>query len=197
MSIQPDLPGQKHISHAHRGRSLEDLLDRTHAKYEREKKASIEKNPVEWRYTDKNKYDYLCQNSKFDVVARTNTGRYLVRKKSDVDYSGVVAPVGRFFTFDAKETAVKNFSLQGLEKHQLETLEAKDRIGALAGLMVYFSSLNRLFFLHVKFVREAEDARLFKRGAKSIPLKTFEEIGREIPTRGDVADWYSVLFGEK
>jgi Penicillin-binding protein-related factor A, putative recombinase len=192
---QPTLPGTNRANHAHLGRNLEDLLDRTHSVYAVQKKANIEKNPVEWVYTSQSQYNTL-RNNRADIVAVTNNARYIKRKKSDVDYAGVVAPSGRFITFDAKETTGKSFPLSNVAEHQIQTLLKKAECGALAGLMIYFSDLDRLFFLEIDYVDAANIEMLYKKGRKSIPLADCIDLGTEIPIHGNLADWYSVLFAK-
>lgn len=188
---QPTLPGQKTISHAHLGRDLEDLLSRTHETYKIQNVADIEKNPVEWRYCGKSEYDKLSA-ARADLVAVTNNGRYIKRVKSDVDFAGVAK--GRFVTFDAKETVDKNLALSRIQDHQLRTLLQKERCGGIAGLMILFSSLDRLFFVSASIVDRATIEMLYKRGRKSLSLVDCEVKGKEIPIKNNMVDWLKILL---
>ncbi|HEY8560474.1 MAG TPA: Holliday junction resolvase RecU [Pyrinomonadaceae bacterium] len=188
---QPNLPGAKSANHAHLGRDLEDLLSRTHEYYRARGMADMEKNPVEWKYISKFEYDKL-KAARADIVAVTNNNRYIKRVKSDVDFAGV--GYGRYFTFDAKETAEKNLPLSRVAEHQLRTLLKKEQCGGVAGLMILFSSVNRLFFVPASVVDAATVEMLYKKGRKSLSLDDCVAKGKEIQIAGNLADWLKVLF---
>ena len=180
-------------NHAHLGKNLEDLLNRTHAIYLKQKRGKIEKNPVEWRYTSESQYRALA-NGYGDIVAITNRRRFIKKVKSDVDFSGHIG--GKFVIFDAKETSVKNLPLSAVTEAQLRTLREHQECGSVSGLMVMFSALNRLFFITAAIVDMATIAMLYKKGPKSIPLVDFESFGVEIPIVGNLADWAGVFERE-
>lgn len=189
--MQQNLPGTKHISHAHLGRDLEDLLKRTHAVYRAKNLADIEKNPVEWTYTAKSQYDALKSNVSHDLVAVTNTKRYIKKVKSNIDFSGVAK--GKFAGFDAKQTKEKSLPLKHIQPHQLENLLKKEKCGGIAGFMILFSSLNRLFFVSASVVDAAVIEMLYKKGRKSLSFSDCEQRGKEIEIKGNLADWLAVL----
>jgi len=190
---QQNLPGTKHQSHAHRGATLEDLLSRTHEYYRARNLAQIEKQAVEWRYTGLSEYNNLAVKSG-ELCAKTNTGRYIKKVKSDVDFVGIIAGCGRFVCFDAKQTAEKSLPLSNVADHQIRTLLQKERCGAVSGLMILFSSLNRLFFVPAAVVDAAIIEMLYRKGRKSLSLADCIEKGREIEIKGNLADWLRVLL---
>lgn len=170
------------------------MLERSHEVYATQKLAAMQRNPSEWKYTGPAAFDKM-KNHHQDLVARTNTGRYLQRVKSTVDFSGVAA--GRFVTFDAKQVSRLNFPLSDLPPHQLARLTFAEQCGALSGLMIHFTSLRRTFFVSASYVELVNNQMNFFDGKKSISLSDCEENGVEIP-RSPIAecDWFAVLIKE-
>lgn len=193
MSRQANLPGLTRADHGGLGKDFEAALDATHHLYRVQKRADIERNPVEWRYIGKAEFDKLSQISALRPnLAQTLDGRCIQRVKSDVDYGG--GGNGRFFKFDAKDTRGKSIPLANFKPHQIQNLAQSERCGNLAGFMLRFSDLNRVFFLKASFVEKADDAARFQRGArKSIALAACEQFGFEIPVSARLVDWLPVL----
>jgi recombination protein U len=184
-------------NHANLGKIFEKILERTHQVYTLKRLADIDKNPIEWRFTSKSQYDVL-RYQRADLVAITNTGRYIKRVKSDIDFSGTAKMSdgrGISIHFDAKEITRKSFPLANVQAHQVERLLSKQQCGAIAGLMIRFSDLERIFFVSATVVDAAMTAMLCQRGSKSIPLIDCEQKGIEIPnTKLTDCDWHSVLI---
>ncbi len=191
--VQPTLPGTSHVSHSNLGKDFEAMLNRTHHFYAVNKLASVEKNPVEWRYIGFSEYNKL-KTSRGELVAITNTNRYIKKVKSDVDYCGVFG--GRFITFDAKQTKESSLPLGNIAEHQIQTLLSKERAGGISGLMIYFSEKGRCFFVPASIVDAANIEMLYKKGRKSLSVDLCAAKGREIPVTHNLVDWLKVLIEE-
>lgn len=86
-------------------------------------------------------------------IIMTNKG--LTPMQSTVDFVGTL-PNGRFIAFDTKETKVKTrFDLKNIKQHQLEYLEAIDKLGGVAFFMVWFKEVykDEAFIIYPKFIR--------------------------------------------
>lgn len=179
-------------NHTHLGREFERMLEQAHAVYAVKKMADVKKNPVEWKYISKSGYDKM-KHYRQDFVAQTNTGRFIMRVKSNIDFSGVAG--GRHVMFDAKQVSRMNFPLADLPEHQLRTLLFSERCGAISGLMIYFSTYKRTFFVPAGYVDRVGTQMLVKGGKKSISLSDCGENGTEIPKTAMIeCDWLSVLI---
>lgn len=180
------------VNKSNLGKEFEAMLERSHAVYATQRIAAMQKNPSEWKYTGPMAYDKMKNHPK-DLVARTNTGRYLTRVKSTIDFSGVAG--GRFVTFDAKQVSRLNFPMSDLPPHQLATLTFAEQCGAISGLMIHFASLGRTFFVSASYVELVNNQMNFAGGKKSISLADCEENGVEIPRSPVVeCDWFGVLI---
>lgn len=179
------------VNKAHLGREFEQMLEQAHEVYATQRIASVRKHPVEWRYTSGAAYDKMSGHRQ-DLVARTNTGRYLTRVKSNIDFSGVAA--GRHVAFDAKQVSRLNYPLDNLPEHQLNTLLAVAECGAIAGLMIYFSTYERAFFVPANYVDRCCKEMAFGVGKKSISLADCEQNGTEIKSSPLIQfDWFAAI----
>lgn len=177
--------------HANLGKNFEADLERTHHFYAISKKASIERNPEEWRYTSASQYAKMAQKAP-TITARTANGLYLVKVRSDVDYSGVV--LGRAIAFDAKQIQGKSFPLGNLTEGQLRKLMAMDAAGAIAGIMIRFTDAGgRVFFIPAKVLDEVTIKMLYRGGRRSLALADCEERGIEIPTSKNLINWLPAI----
>lgn len=168
------------------------MLERSHEVYATERVASMQRNPSEWKYTGPAAFEKMRTHHQ-DLVARTNTGRYLQRVRSTVDFSGVAG--GRFVTFDAKQVSRLNFPLSDLRPHQLTTLCFAEQCGAISGLMIHFTTYRRTFFVPAGYVEQVWNAMTSADGKKSISLAECGENGIEIPSSALVeCDWFGVLI---
>lgn len=186
--FQQNLPGTKHVSHANLGKNFETMLSKTHAEYAARKLAQIDQNPLQWVYINESQFRTFA-DSTYEIVAKTNRGNFLKKAKSNIDFSGVIAPHGKAVHFDAKQTKGKSFPLSNLQKHQLDTLIGKEQLGAVAGIMLYFSELNRVFFVRAKILDAAFIEMLYKGGRRSLSLAQCEENAVEIDVKGYFVDW--------
>lgn len=154
------------ISKARRGMSLEDDLNKTNSYYLDVDRAVIFKKPtpiqvVEVSYPSRNK-------------ARITEAYY--RQASTTDYNGVYK--GLPIDFEAKETVNKtSFPLAKLHKHQLDHLINVHRHGAVAFLLIRFSSLDETYLLMVKSLMQY----LSDNDRQSIPYAWIKNEGMFIP----------------
>jgi recombination protein U len=127
------------ISKARRGMSLEDDLNKTNSFYLDVDRAVIFKKPTPIQVVE---VSYPARNK-----AKITEAYY--RQASTTDYNGVYK--GLAIDFEAKETVNKtSFSLAKLHKHQLDHLINVHRHGALAFLLIRFSSLNETYLIMVQ-----------------------------------------------
>ncbi|MFI3173574.1 MAG: Holliday junction resolvase RecU [Bacillota bacterium] len=107
---------------------------------------------------------------KIDPNNGTITQAYF-EKHSTVDYIGVAQGVA--ICFDAKETANKSLPLKNIHAHQIEFMQAFQKQGGLAFLLVHFTTLDKYFLLPIEsLVMYYETAN--QGGRKSIPLEAFD-----------------------
>lgn len=179
-------------SKANLGREFESMLERTHEVYAAQNLAQIKKHPVEWKYTSYDAFEEM-RTYRQDIVARTNTGRYIARIRSYIDFSGVAK--GRFIAFDAKQVSRFNFPMVDLRSHQLQRLVAAEQCGGIAGLMIRFTTYQRIFFVPATYVDQVNTDMVKNGGKKSISLTDCEANGVEIPPTNDIeCDWFRALI---
>lgn len=197
MSFQETLPGVKHVSHSNLGEGFEDELNAVHRFYLLNAVVDVVKNPNAWDFArDKFywKYKKIYEDGGREA-ARTGDGRFLMRVYSEVDYSG------GGFIFDAKETKQNKFPFSMVHDQQVHRLRQSARCGSRAGLMIKFSSLDRVFFVPIEAFSKkyerwlAQSAVRAKAGTASLSITECEEIGKEIfrSKHNQLWDWYSVL----
>ncbi|HEV7700208.1 MAG TPA: Holliday junction resolvase RecU [Pyrinomonadaceae bacterium] len=178
-------------AHANLGREFEQMLERSHEVYADRGLAQIKKHPVEWKYTSFEAFRQLSTHRQ-DLVAKTNTDRYIARIRSYVDFSGVAK--GRFIAFDAKQVSRYNFPLVDLRSHQLTRLVSSEQCGGIAGLMIRFTSYQRIFFVPAAYVDQVNNA-MADGGKKSISIDDCVAHGTEIHRApGIEVDWHRALI---
>jgi recombination protein U len=153
-------------SKARRGMSLEDDLNKTNSFYLDVDRAVIFKKPTPIQVVE---VSYPARNK-----AKITEAYY--RQASTTDYNGVYK--GLPIDFEAKETVNKtSFSLAKLHKHQLDHLINVDRHGAVAFLLIRFSTLDETYLIMVKslilFLKEHD--------RQSIPYSWIKDEGMLIP----------------
>lgn len=154
------------ISKAGRGMSLEDDLNMTNSFYLDVDRAVIFKKPTPIQVVG---VSYPSRNK-----AKITEAYY--RQASTTDYNGVYK--GLPIDFEAKETVNKtSFPLAKLHRHQLDHLINVYRHGAVAFLLIRFSSLNQTYLIMVeslmKFIKEND--------RQSIPYDWIKKEGMFIP----------------
>ena len=156
---------QKNRSYANRGAFLERIIDMANNKYRNAGVADIRKVPTPVQIT----------STKGQMV----TGRK--EKATWVDYSGVYN--GRAIIFDAKQTSEMSFPLKNISHHQYELLKSWSEKGAVAFLIVYFSSKDKYYYLPFTLLNYAWK-RAENGGRKSIAYSEFEECATEVKSKG-------------
>ncbi|MGL4736278.1 MAG: Holliday junction resolvase RecU [Cellulosilyticaceae bacterium] len=101
-------------------------------------------------------------------------------QKSTVDYIGIVQGVS--ICFDAKETTKESLPIANVHEHQIQFMEAFEKQGGVAFLIVYFKRYERYFYLQFELLKRFYDAAQVG-GRKSIPYSAFAE-AYEIPIEG-------------
>ena len=152
-----------------RGSTLEELINRTNEKYQENGLALIQKIPTS------------ITPIKIDKDERHITLAYF-DQKSTVDYIGAVQ--GLPVCFDAKECAVDTFALANIHEHQVRFMEAFEKQGGVAFILIFYSHRNEFYYLplaHLKYFWDrAKDG-----GRKSF---RYEELNPEyfLPKRSSV-----------
>jgi recombination protein U len=153
------------INYGNRGMDLEEDLNISNEYYRETDIAIIYKKPtpITINHVDyPNRKDAVITKAKFKIPSTT-------------DYNGIYK--GKYIDFEAKETANKtSFPLANIHEHQIEHLRRIVKHGGIGFIIVYFSSLNRLFLLMAEDLFDYID----NNDRKSIPLSYFEEKAKEM-----------------
>jgi len=115
-----------------RGSTLEEMINRTNAKYAEQGLAVIQKIPTP------------ITPVKMDSGTRQITLAYF-EQKSTVDYIGAIQ--GYPVCFDAKECATETFSLQNIHEHQVEFMKRFEAQGGIAFFLIYYTQKEILYYL--------------------------------------------------
>lgn len=127
-----------------RGSTLEEMINMTIDVYREKGLALVQKIPTPItpvRIDDKTKQITLAY----------------FQQQSTVDYIGVVQQIP--ICFDAKECAKDTFPLMNIHKHQVEFMKDYEKQGGLSFLIVYYTHLNRMFYVPFKDI-----IRFYERG---------------------------------
>ena len=147
-------------TYANRGMALEYDINLANEYYKINNKAYIYKKPTPIKLVNVDYKIGKIKEAYFDTPSTT-------------DYNGIYK--GKYIDFEAKETVSKtSFSLANIHNHQIKHLIDVKNHGAIAFLIVRFTSLNETYLL------KAEDLENFINNSerKSIPLIFFKEYGR-------------------
>ena len=115
-----------------RGSALEDMINYTIEQYSTKKLALIQKIPTPIKPIN------------IDQETRHITLAYF-DQKSTVDYIGAVQGIP--ICFDAKESAVTTFPLQNIHEHQITFMEAFERQGVIAFILLDFTALQEVYYV--------------------------------------------------
>lgn len=157
----------KKIDFANRGMNFEEAINVSNDYYLNHQLAVIHKKPTPVQIV---KVDYPRRSA---AVIR----EAYFRHASTTDYNGVYQ--GRYVDFEAKETKNKtSFPFKNFHLHQIKHMEDCLKQGGICFVLLWFSSLNRCFFLAsehlVALWHQQESER------KSLPLTQIEALGIEI-----------------
>lgn len=148
-----------------RGSTLEDLINRSNEQYREKGLALIQKIPTP------------ITPIRIDKESRHITLAYF-DQKSTVDYIGAVQGIP--VCFDAKECAGDTFALQNIHEHQVEFMEAFEKQGGVAFLILFYTGRNEIFYLPYAQMRRFWD-RGKAGGRKSF---TYEELDQNFLLHG-------------
>ena len=115
-----------------RGSTLEELINVTNERYAEAGLALIQKIPTP------------IKPIQIDKESRHITLAYF-DQKSTVDYIGAVQGIP--VCFDAKESAVTTFPLQNIHEHQITFMEAFERQGGIAFILLDFTALQEVYYV--------------------------------------------------
>ncbi len=140
-----------------RGSTLEDLINHTNESYREKKLALIQKIPTP------------ISPIEIDKVSRHITLAYF-DMKSTVDYIGAVQGIP--VCFDAKECAVRTFPLQNIHPHQIAFMEAFEKQGGVAFIILSFTGEDEIYYVPFDVIHGFWK-RMEEGGRKSF---TYEEV---------------------
>lgn len=160
-------PNKKSTSHvklkssANRGMDFELMINKTNEFYRDNDIAMIYKKPIPIQIVG---VDYKRRSA-----AKITEAYY--KLPSTTDYNGVYK--GKYIDFEAKETKSKtSFPIKNIHEHQVIHLKRTREHGGISFIIVYFSTLGKIFFMDSKFVDFYYQRS--KTGRKSIALEEFE-----------------------
>ncbi len=157
-------------SSANRGMNLESMINQTNQFYLDNDIAVIYKKPIPIQIVN---VDYKARSA-----AKITEAYY--KLPSTTDYNGIYK--GRYIDFEAKETKNKtSFPIKNIHEHQVSHLERVLKHGAISFIIIYFSSLERIFFLDASYVIEYYKRAINDR--KSITIQEIIKNGYEIKER--------------
>ncbi|MFV0557631.1 MAG: Holliday junction resolvase RecU [Enterococcus sp.] len=160
-------PLQK-MSFSNRGMRFEEAINQSNAYYLAHQMAVIHKKPTPVQIVT---VDYPKRSAAVIKEA-------YFKEASTTDYNGVYQ--GYYLDFEAKETKNKtSFPFKNFHAHQIEHMEHCLMQQGLCFVLLWFSSLNRCFFLDSQQLIDYWH-RQETLNKKSLPLALIEEIGIEI-----------------
>ena len=128
-----------------RGMSLEQDINESNDYYLANDIAVIYKKPTPVQVVD---VSYPSRNKA--VITKA-----FYKIPSTTDYNGIYK--GKYIDFEAKETKRKFFPLINIHSHQIEHLKKVWEHGAIAFIIVRFSSLNETYYLDISNLTEFLD----------------------------------------
>jgi recombination protein U len=156
----------KSVDTARRGLSLEEDINQSNLIFLDRNLANIHKKPTPITIV---KVDYPMRSK-----AKITEAYFKI--PSTTDYNGVYK--GRAIDFEAKETANKtSFSLSNLHPHQIKHMENVKTHGAIAFLIIRFTSLNETYYLSIDKLIEFTN----NQERKSLPYDWIKTHGHLIP----------------
>lgn len=158
---------RKISSSANRGMNFEKMINQTNEFYLNNDIAIIHKKPIPIQIV---KVDYQKRSAAKIVEA-------YYKLPSTTDYNGLYK--GKYIDFEAKETKNKtSFPIKNIHQHQVNHLQQCLDHGGIAFIIIYFSTLDRIFLLDASHV--IQYYKRSKSNRKSITLAEIENNGHEI-----------------
>ncbi|HIX71179.1 MAG TPA: Holliday junction resolvase RecU [Candidatus Enterococcus stercoravium] len=156
------------VNFGNRGMRFEEAINESNTYYLTHKMAVVHKKPTPIQIV---KVDYPRRSAAMIKEA-------YFKEASTTDYNGVYQ--GRYLDFEAKETKNKaSFPFKNFHAHQITHMKACLEQGGLCFVLLWFSSLERCFFLDSRTLIAHWDQQKAN-GKKSLPLTTIEVEGIEI-----------------
>lgn len=152
-----------------RGSALEEYINRTNEKYLENGLALIQKIPTP------------ITPIEIDKASRHITLAYF-DQKSTVDYIGAVQGIP--VCFDAKECNTDTFPLANIHAHQVTFMEAFEKQGGVAFILVSFTKREEFYYLRLSLLRRFWQRRE-EGGRKSFRYEELEP-GFFLPYQGGV-----------
>lgn len=149
------------ISQANRGMTLEKDLNRSNKYFLEKNIANIHKKPTPIQIVS---VDYPKRSA-----AKITEAYFKVA--STTDYNGVYK--GRAIDFEAKECSQKSFPLKSIHQHQIQHLKSVIHHGAIAFIIIRFTSLDETFFVNAKDIINIYENK--EKTRKSIPYSWFKK----------------------
>ena len=160
-----------------RGSTLEDEINRTNEYYKDNNLALIQKVPTPITPINIDKETRHITLAYFD-------------QKSTVDYIGAVQGIP--VCFDAKECASDTFTLANVHPHQIDFMNAFERQGGVAFLIISYTLRNEMYYLPCRdldrFWRRSEEG-----GRKSFRFEEIDQSYRIEPRRGVLVPYLECL----
>ena len=123
----------KAVNYAHRGKSLQTLIDTANNQY---------------YYLGHGLIQFIETPMRQQRVGRTT--KWVFAKKSTVDYVGTLKG-GHSIAFEAKQTKLKSrFDFSNIGFHQMEHLKMQEQLGGSAFLIIEFTAHNKIFYVKYK-----------------------------------------------
>ncbi len=148
------------INNRNKGMELENEINISNTYYRNIQKALIYKKPTPIKI--------------IKAIHHQNTYKIIeayFMMPSTTDYNGLYK--GKYIDFEAKETmSLTSFPLSNIHDNQIDHLLKVDEYDGISFLIVRFSKLNEIYFLHTSKLKS-----LLKENKKSIPLNYFKENG--------------------
>lgn len=163
---QKIVTGQKKTNFANRGMRFEEAINDSNAYYLSRNLAVIHKKPTPIQIVQ---VDYPRRSAAVIKEA-------YFKEASTTDYNGVYK--GYYVDFEAKETKNKtSFPLKNFHQHQIAHMNACRNQGGIAFVLLWFSQLQRCFFMASETLDRHWQAQTKK---KSIPIDVIEAQSIEI-----------------
>lgn len=162
----PSIPSKKRKPNfANRGMVLEEAINTTNRFYAQRQLAIVHKKPTPVQIV---RVDYPKRSAAVIKEA-------YFKEASTTDYNGVYK--GFYLDFEAKETKNKtSFPLKNFHQHQIDHMKACLAQGGICFVLLWFSSLERCFFLDSPRLLEKWETR----ERQSLPLTFLEAYGIEL-----------------
>ncbi len=152
--------------HANRGMKFENLINESNDFYALHDRAYIYKKPTPIKVV-------RVQTKQQNFQKKHVISEAYYERASTTDYNGIYK--GYYIDFEAKEVKYKTFNIgANLKDHQVEHLMNVSKHGAIAFLLVHFTSVDEIYVLKA---RDLRDFIKYSDTKSIIPLAYFKEHG--------------------